>query len=458
MADPLDRLDAELREAGERWRSAHPRQSTRLDPMLFALGRAPRSYKAFASATGLAVVGLIAVLIVISLPSRNQHVATGSPSARASTATATPAPTPLSTPVISSGPPSGATGTPVTSASGDVVSWHVLGQGDLPGIDGFFGLRTQDGRFLADAFSCIPGSSGYSGEQLACDGERMLLESVDGEHWNQLAHMAGGEFITHFFRGDGYFLASTRFGGLQGDPGPWYSTDGEDWESLAGALAFTGNGCGFQEPHHNNFSPVQLPDGSLMASSSVFCDSRIVSRTWTSVNGRDWTALDPIPVDQFASIKVGFVGSDGSNLWHSPNGVDWQKGDALEGPVAFAAVSDGVVAITSDNSFISATSVIRTSTDGITWTKQAQILHSLNLQTLGSDGLRAVVRDDSDFEPTSGIWVSTTDGATWVRYALPIGEGRPDHIAISGDRVVGLGHGTVGGKDVAMAWTADIPR
>src|SRR3954463_9409406 len=191
MSAPLDRTDADLREAGERWRSAHPTSRTRLEPMLFAVDRAPRSHKALGSVAGAAVVALIAVLIVISLPPRNQQVATVSPSASSANATATPIPTLSPTPSISSPRPSTLTGTPAPSASGDLVSWRVLGDGDLPGIDGFSGLSTQDGRFLANAFSCVPGSSGYSGEQFTCEGERMLLESVDGEHWNQPAHMAG---------------------------------------------------------------------------------------------------------------------------------------------------------------------------------------------------------------------------------------------------------------------------
>src|SRR3954470_18735386 len=203
MTDPLDRRDADLREAGQKWRARRAAPPS-INASTFSSDASTQhsSRRLIGSLAAVAALVVVAVLVVVTLPPPNDHVATTSPSPNATPARATASPGSSATHI-----PTGSL-SPSPSPSGDGVSWRVLQPSDLPGIGGFFGLKVQDGRFLADAYSCAEGD--FS-DQVACDGERMLLASDDGESWSELARMDGGPFITHFFAGDGYFLASAFF-------------------------------------------------------------------------------------------------------------------------------------------------------------------------------------------------------------------------------------------------------
>src|SRR4051794_26053969 len=156
MTDPLDRLDADLREAGQKWRARRAAPPS-INASTFSsdASRQHSSRRVFGSLAAVAALVVVAVLVVVTLPPPNDHVATTSPSPNASPARATASP--------STSPRSSATHIPTgslspsASPSGDGVSWRVLQPSDLPGIDGFFGLKVQDGRFLADAYSCAEG-------------------------------------------------------------------------------------------------------------------------------------------------------------------------------------------------------------------------------------------------------------------------------------------------------------
>lgn len=74
-------IDERLRKAGEDWRAGRDVSSWRVDPSLLRetrRGTAPA--RAVASLVGVIVVAVIAVLVVVSLPQTDQHVAVASPS------------------------------------------------------------------------------------------------------------------------------------------------------------------------------------------------------------------------------------------------------------------------------------------------------------------------------------------------------------------------------------------
>ena len=435
MNDPDGRIDDELRSAGAEWRSTRPAPDKALDPTLFASlpTRAGGRRMALASVVGVGAVLVAVVLIVVSLPSRND-IATTSPSPSAA----------ISSPVIQTSPrptaitPAATLGNLPVSAVMD-LPWSTVTADKLPYMDrGFDDLEGADGKFLATGHACSDTCSVF------------LFESVDGESWAQIAELttpANETGLFSFYQDDSAgTLAFAR--GLYKGPGAglWRSDDGSNWTFLGSESAFDGSECGSQGRFATDIDDVYRAGNQLVAIGLIYCDASLLPAAWTSTDGQTWTRTDAVPMYKVFEVNGSFVGLDrearNSQIWQSGDGLNWTAVPYPSTRLDMTQVASGLLLIA--RSADASQETLATSTDGISWNSIGQI--SAQYTALASDGIRAAMLDQS-----SDVWVSSQDGASWDRYDLSRAGSLANGVAISGNRVIAWSDAD------PILWTAELP-
>jgi hypothetical protein len=305
---------------------------------------------------------------------------------------------------------------------------------------GFDSIITKGGEFEATTHQCVDGSCTYA-----------LVDSQNGVTWTQVASltlaMPANVQMSLFHDDQAGFLASTSTipPGAQG-VGLWYSPDGTTWTNAGDEAAFTENPCGQSIRSDASISEIYRAGTVLVARGVIVCTDRGFGRLWTSTDGQTWTSAGQPDAEGIVTGHDVFVASNFDRevgILFSSDGIHWTNAKGQPSlNCSKASIASGFLGVCV-NPF---GENLSTSADGRTWQTQTAP-PDMPVGALSSDGQRAVTAING-----SGIFLSSTDGLTWTRYALPNDEGQlVDAAAILGDRVV------LWSYEDPRIWIADIP-
>lgn len=346
------------------------------------------------------------------------------PSASSSPTASSPTPTHEPT----AGPTRSPTPVPPEAIVVDGTRWLRFEGASLPNDLHRFGqIWTSLRRFLA-----------YSGSNYH------LLQSPDGESWSSIGPAPG------------FILYEDERGFLAGGDGLWSSSDGVDWEPLGGKLGFRGAGCPGRGWGGISMYGAYAAETGVVAVGDLRCDTRVVRIAWISTDYEEWQPFATTPVLDVVQANGIYVGIDAqARIRKSRDGLSWGRPIETLLNVQVFAVGSGFVALEGWSPGADP-EVLLTSADGQSWTEQPSPFGGSVRDLAASDGTRAIVFENGPFEIGPGaVWISSTDGATWVRHQLPTRQGdRARSVAILGNRVVVIGRLN---DASSVTWVADIP-
>ena len=448
MNDQDGRVDDELREAGAEWRSKRATPDNPLNPALFtATSRRPSAgRRALASFAGVLAVVVVGLVVVVSLPLRDQRVATASQSPQASTdgsaVTASPSPSPS------------LVATSTNSTDVDGITWkHITFDQPLPADARLASVQTINGRFFMYALRCEVTNP-------VCASKKKTyypFVSDNGETWTAFAPLTISADVVRFSYDAalGYVATADFYDGP--GAGLWHSTDGRSWEWLGDKPGLGDGVCAGRTIQAINASTFYRSDNGLIISGLSYCANSFPEEgAWTSADGQNWAATDVPPVEDVLERDGRWIGIGTKGIWMSDNGRDWSQAEAIQSAAQLLEVSTGLLVLSSsDNNLTHSMSVLP---DAGTWRGPLDMFHGSALDAFSTDGTRAVV-----MEPTpnpngpTAVWVSSVDGMSWSRHAMPpevsirefLSLQRYQTTATLGDRVVALPNDN-------SLWVADI--
>lgn len=249
--------------------------------------------------------------------------------------------------------------------------------------------------------------------------------SLDGQTWQPADDLPDAEYaaIDAVSAGPGG-LVGVGFddSGDTSVPAVWRTTDGRSWTRVDDA-----------DLDRGQMAAVAGGADGYVAIGSDFDDG--TSLVWTSSDGADWSAGEPVPgvdsgaaINGLAAIGQGFIAygssADGNaRMWYSPDGREWQVaegfGDEADSAVNDVAVSDdGFVAVGARYLGDTTRALVWTSSDGLTW--QAVPGLELDGEMIGVEpvgpGFYAVgaMPETNELIFNAAVWASP-DGVAWQR-------------------------------------------
>ena len=326
----------------------------------------------------------------------------------------------------------------------DGTSWTRVDAGSLFNLDLVVSLWPSDGRILAVA------RHGNCPSYCVSEDD-YLLSSPDGITWSLIGQLPPNPSeITSVFesRDFGFFAVGTLDGYGAGDhAGIWRSSDGSNWTSLSDQAVFARGHCG-STTRGEIYRVLATPSGLVAEGTG----------TWFSADGQHWQCVDQPNIGAQELANGSYAGisyNDGTaTVWTSDDGLHWSKSSTISGYLEFASVAGAMVGVTDGDPKFPGDQKLFVSPDYATWQDRGNPFGNTDVAGLVSDGVRAAIVEEG--EP-GAIWVSSRDGLTWIRHALPRHPGdTAQDVALFGDSVIVSGWA---GNDpvTAAVWVADVP-
>lgn len=219
----------------------------------------------------------------------------------------------------------------------------------------------------SNGFTCL----GYGGGHYLLlppleNPDTLVFTSSDGIDWpagltDAGAAIGGGSGPGCVAYGDGKFIA----GGLNGQPFPYYSSDGALWTAA-------------NAPAGASFGPVVGTAAGFLSLGGYDDGSGVVAAAYTSIDGTNWTqiSVSGLPASDLSGFHLKYVNGiyfawSGNALYSSSDGIDWTQSAV---PAAFARIDDiaygagRFVASGGDPSF---NLLVAQSTDGTSWQQES---------------------------------------------------------------------------------------